>query len=193
MHQSHTMHHFVTEMWTHVHISVTKWSIVGHLCHVWCFMGFVRWVHQDIAKPQAIVWTSAESFVNLTSWNQLQWNLNQILISSVNTHLETSAKWQASSHYLCQCWDIVNRTLRCRDFYLPKFHSPTKKCRPFQNFRTISVYIYVNLICLSHMCPVTKFNQRKPWGVYWNQSHTFFNNTKHLKMSLILSKGQWIK
>ena len=36
-----TMHHFVTEMCTHVHISVTKWSIVGYgtgalwdLCHM---------------------------------------------------------------------------------------------------------------------------------------------------------------
>ena len=28
-----TMHHFVTEMCTHVHISVTKWCIVGYLHH----------------------------------------------------------------------------------------------------------------------------------------------------------------
>ena len=27
----HTMHHFVTEMWTSVHISVAKWYIVGYL------------------------------------------------------------------------------------------------------------------------------------------------------------------
>ena len=33
------MHHFVTEMCTHVHISVTEWCIVGHvtgaLCDLW--------------------------------------------------------------------------------------------------------------------------------------------------------------
>ena len=34
-----TMHHFVTEMCTCVHISVTKWCIVGYLSD-WCIVGF---------------------------------------------------------------------------------------------------------------------------------------------------------
>ena len=37
-----TMHHFVTEMCTCVHISVTKWCIVG--CLTGFIVGFVRWV-----------------------------------------------------------------------------------------------------------------------------------------------------
>ena len=31
----HTMDHFVTEMCTHVHISLTKWCNVGYLCDWW--------------------------------------------------------------------------------------------------------------------------------------------------------------
>ena len=37
-----TMHHFVTEMCTHVHISDTKWCIVGY--RNWCIVGFVQQV-----------------------------------------------------------------------------------------------------------------------------------------------------
>ena len=57
-----TMHHFVTEMCTRMHISVTESCIVGygtgalwgaHLCNRlvhcgiwdWCIVGFVRWVY----------------------------------------------------------------------------------------------------------------------------------------------------
>ena len=36
------MHHFVTEMCRCVHISVTKWCIMGYLL---CIVGFVRWVY----------------------------------------------------------------------------------------------------------------------------------------------------
>ena len=36
----HTMHHFVKEMWTCVHISVTKWCLLGHMSN--CIVGFVR-------------------------------------------------------------------------------------------------------------------------------------------------------
>ena len=49
LHKSHnatvpypTMHHFVTEMCTSVHISVTKWCIVGYLSS--CIVEFGRWV-----------------------------------------------------------------------------------------------------------------------------------------------------
>ena len=41
-----TMHHIVTEMCTYVHISVTKWCIVGYF--VWRIVGFVRWVYNYI-------------------------------------------------------------------------------------------------------------------------------------------------
>ena len=36
-----TMHHFITEMYTCVHISLTKWCIAEY---VWCIVGYVRWV-----------------------------------------------------------------------------------------------------------------------------------------------------
>ena len=54
-----TMHHFVTEMCTCVHISVTKWCIVGHLLKR--TMGFVRWV--SIFKFMQITWC-----LNITWW-----------------------------------------------------------------------------------------------------------------------------
>ena len=39
-----TMQHFGTEMCTHVHISVTKWCIAGHLSgELWDFVGWVYW------------------------------------------------------------------------------------------------------------------------------------------------------
>ena len=37
-----TMHHFVTEICTCVHISLTEWCIVWYFG--WCIAGFVRWV-----------------------------------------------------------------------------------------------------------------------------------------------------
>ena len=50
IHKSHnapdryrTMHQFVMAMCTCVHISVTKWSIVGYVYVEW-ILGFVRWV-----------------------------------------------------------------------------------------------------------------------------------------------------
>ena len=41
-----TMHHFVTEMCTHVHISVTKWCIVGYLPNtLWDLLdGSISWL-----------------------------------------------------------------------------------------------------------------------------------------------------
>ena len=40
-----TMHHFVTEMCTHVHISVTKWCIVGYLSDaLWELWGGSIWI-----------------------------------------------------------------------------------------------------------------------------------------------------
>ena len=38
-----TMPHFISEMCTRVHISVTKWCIVEYIC-LWCIVGFVRWL-----------------------------------------------------------------------------------------------------------------------------------------------------
>ena len=35
------MHQFLTEMCTNVHISITKWCILGYF--VWCIKGFVGW------------------------------------------------------------------------------------------------------------------------------------------------------
>ena len=37
------MHNFVTDMYTHVHISVTKWFIVGYEASAWC--DFVQQVY----------------------------------------------------------------------------------------------------------------------------------------------------
>ena len=61
IHKSHnaqalnpTMHHFVTEMCTCVHISVTKWCIVGKLSNA-LWDGFVRWVYWRRC-PYVILW-----------------------------------------------------------------------------------------------------------------------------------------
>ena len=50
LHKSHkapvpfpTMHHFVIEMCTCVHISITKMVHYGIFVNVWCIVGFVRW------------------------------------------------------------------------------------------------------------------------------------------------------
>ena len=46
-----TMHHFVTEIWTHVLISVTKWCIDNGISD-WCIVGFVRWVYWTSSPGQ---------------------------------------------------------------------------------------------------------------------------------------------
>ena len=49
MHQKYpTMYHFGTEMCTHVHISITKWCIVG--LWDWCIVGFVRLAYWNVAQ-----------------------------------------------------------------------------------------------------------------------------------------------
>ena len=53
---------------------------------------------------------------------------------------------------LCTGWVWENENLRRRDFYLPKFQDKVQlkfwKSWTFPNFRTISVYIDANFICL---------------------------------------------
>ena len=49
-----TMHHFVTEMCTHVHISVTKWCVVGYLSNVLCHLWDVSIVPIPIRQPWRI-------------------------------------------------------------------------------------------------------------------------------------------
>ena len=53
------MHHFVTEMCTYVHISVTKWCIKMEHCGIffWCIVGFVRWFYR-VCHPVAIAGTT---------------------------------------------------------------------------------------------------------------------------------------
>ena len=87
MHQTNIpqwMHHFVAEMCTHVHISVTKWCIVGHGTDAlwdcgkwdWCIVRYVQQVGND------------HQFVHKSS--------RQIHTRSVGTH-----RVQTHSSFLC--------------------------------------------------------------------------------------------
>ena len=75
LHKSHnaldkypTMHHFVTDMCTYVHISVTKWCIVGYLSNalwdLWDWSNMHIWAcHNDIQLYNIL---KATFYINLT-------------------------------------------------------------------------------------------------------------------------------
>ena len=64
-----TMHHFVTEMCTHVHISDTKWYIVGYgTGAVWDLWDESIWWHQPITSTYV-------SYHHLLTWTQNKNNL----------------------------------------------------------------------------------------------------------------------
>ena len=80
-----TMHHFVTEMCTHVHISVTKWCIMGYLSdaswHFWDGYTNIIWViHQKITCHH----TKSEHF---TTYFPNEW------IVTVYVHQLTRSTW----------------------------------------------------------------------------------------------------
>ena len=52
-----TMHHFATQMCTHVHISVTKWCIVGYLCNAFGVYSTGAWVTKKISMLKSMLQT----------------------------------------------------------------------------------------------------------------------------------------
>ena len=83
------MHHFVTEMCTHVHIFVTKWCIVGD--RTGALWDFVRWVYWE-ASSICLCATDYKStcVAALWMWSTLYHHMSQYL--TVLNHLQS------------QCW-----------------------------------------------------------------------------------------
>ena len=68
------MHHFVTEMCTYVHISVTKWCIVGYeLVHCGiCEMGLLSHVHGIVIVIILLLFsnmTDENIIFTIAAWN----------------------------------------------------------------------------------------------------------------------------
>ena len=84
------MHHFVTEMCTCVHISVTKWYIVGYLSDA--------------------LWDLWDCFINVLLTHWLLGDLMNILINNVQVNLVVIDGWVISSKIAptCPMLDLTN-------------------------------------------------------------------------------------
>ena len=74
-----TMHHFVTEMCTCVHISVTKWCIVRYICMMHC--GICKMVFLYQTGPQQTRNVMTKTLIRQHVWGPFHFNENAKLIS----------------------------------------------------------------------------------------------------------------
>ena len=90
------MHHFVTEMCTYVHISVTKCCIVGFTyVHIsvtkWCIVGY----------GTGALWDLCHGFIDAW-WYIVSWVF--IIVGSGRQVTWWCLGHQPTSHYMNQCW-----------------------------------------------------------------------------------------
>ena len=114
-HESHnaplpypTMHHVVTEMCTCVHISVTKWCIVGYLMHCWiCEVDLLiahkpRLFHSLFALPLQQEICLSLGLCKGTESVSDQWKIVEILTGHANPKSITAEAIPTYTHYTNQ-------------------------------------------------------------------------------------------
>ena len=92
------MHHFLIEMCRHVHISVAKWCIVGHLMHYGiCDMELfpLKWWEPLYLKWQFLYWNGLILIFKAFSEEVALFLMEQFKISAgIHIYMQT---------YICQC------------------------------------------------------------------------------------------
>ena len=160
-----TMHHFVTEMCTHVHISVTKWCIVGYGIGAWDlhYWSSVQGTHHCISF-------TAQNLNNMmASWHGNTFCITDPLwgesICLFVVFLTNSERYRVVTFSLLLAWTQAVKQSNGRWFDLPWYHMMTLIICSNSNVWMVSWPYTLTLTEIMIESPLVK-NHFCNWGLF---------------------------